>query len=512
MILDVIFCLVIDISSMSLSKFGYYELRGPPGHRGVQGVPGISSLSVVNPVVGGVAVFGTTSTTSPQLQTPTATVTSPQPLSVTGNISSTATISAPTVSATTALSGPSVTASTTFTGPSCSSTSTGTSVSKPLTVSTGSNPLSVTASTSVSSNNTSVATFTGTATASRSVLNLVNGNTGAGSISAAIYFGASSTGTSKTWEVGNDHLAAGTDEFYIRSQTAANSVLTIAPNGSMVQTGTNQSGVYSTLTLQANNTARNYLRLYNTHGSVNTSSIANGITFGPSSGQGQWEFGNDANGSGQDNFYIFSSTAGNQVQLWATNLCTIKTPLIVTGITTTNGVMLPTQSSNPGSTNTLWSSSTDTTHPYFGANQVAIASDIPTTGFFTPTATFSGNPGQTVTTAPSVYMSKSARNILMNVTGAVINCTNASYVGNFTWTVPIPAGCTPYYGETVQAVQMTMPGSTGTGGGFASMTLAWAFLTVSGSNLQIVVEMDPSVTPGTGTYQLFPFTLPYVSQ
>jgi hypothetical protein len=71
------------------------------------------------------------------------------------------------------------------------------------------------------------------------------------------------------------------------------------------------------LSLTGTTSGRSSFSITNTFGTVGGgNSIATGVTFGPTSGNGIYQFGNDSNQNGTDDFFVYSSTSGSQLQRW----------------------------------------------------------------------------------------------------------------------------------------------------------------------------------------------------
>ena len=94
----------------------------------------------------------------------------------------------------------------------------------------------------------------GLASASR-VMNVISNNqsTGSGSISCSTTYGVyGTTSAAKFWEVGNDQLSSGSDNFFIRSNTSGNYVLLFQPNGTATLGGNTTAPAYSLYSYSAN--------------------------------------------------------------------------------------------------------------------------------------------------------------------------------------------------------------------------------------------------------------------
>lgn len=173
-----------------------------------------------------------------------------------------------------------------------------------MTVTAGSSPLTVTASTAVGSGNTFVGTFSGSANASRVALNIKN-TSSSGSFSSAIYMG---DGGTNVWEVGNDPLANRINNFYVRSDSAANAVLIITPAGNATLTGTITAtgGTFSgpvtvngTTTVNASNLTLSSTSTYPT------------ISASGSTSSGAFQIGDPYSSSARTNTWTAYSTNGN---------------------------------------------------------------------------------------------------------------------------------------------------------------------------------------------------------
>lgn len=116
------------------------------------------------------------------------------------------------------------------------------------------------------------------------------------------------------------------------------------------------------------------------------------------------------------------------------------------GAASIGGVTLTLGAANPGGTNTLWGNSSDTTHPYFGSNKIALSSDIvaptfPLSGGVTTTFTANDSSGKTFTT--QTQYGKLGKVVIAEVYPNNFNLTTTAAAFNSPAGVfPVPDGVT----------------------------------------------------------------------
>ena len=260
------------------------------------------------------------------------------------------------------------------------------------------------------------------------IFNWIQNNSSSGSFSASMVYGKGHTSGSIGWETGIDPTQAGVDQFGVKCLSQGTIPFIIANTGNATHTGSVTgkgfvasssavTGDFVAFLSSVSSTGRIRIRLQNIFGTVGTSNIGTAITFGPASGNGAYEQGNDASQNGGDNLYWFSSTSGSQLLLVTPTLWTIQIPTTINGaltvsglitanggvssttlsasstlnvtgvstlanvstklITSATGMSLTSQGSNPGGTATLYLNSSDPLRPFFGSNKLALYSDIP---------------------------------------------------------------------------------------------------------------------------------------
>lgn len=330
---------------MYSNKFGFNlgNLRGERGEPGPQGPPGSSNLTVTNPTVSEICVFGSTSTTAPILQKATATVTCSQPLSITGLATANAGLVVPSSDSNFVEVGPGVAQSSTL----------------------------------------------GTV-----LLQSCNGGAqGFASLAFNGYFNGSTdtrvVSTKNRWRINVDQRST-TDTMYFDTfnGTSVTTFLTFTTAGAatfgstVTATGATLSGPLSITT--TGQSALNISDNFNPSVNITNTNAGNKrcvLNFNESNGNPVVQFGTDPPNSGRDGFYLYSSTLGAQNLICYNDDGSSGALQAVRGLIAPE-LLMTSQASQPSfsgySGTMLWSKSTDTTHPYFGANQVALFSDIPT--------------------------------------------------------------------------------------------------------------------------------------